>query len=69
MPGTPGDVTLADVRFYALADLGDRLALDVYLRREDAFADLEEFLRDEPDRAGLLHVVPIELDERVFSQN
>lgn len=57
------------MRAYALADLGDRLALDVYLRREDAFAVLEEFLRDQPDCAGFVHVVPIELDERVFSPN
>jgi hypothetical protein len=57
------------VRVYALADLGDRLALDVYVRREDAFAGLEEFLRDQPDCARFLHVVPIELDERMFSPN
>jgi hypothetical protein len=66
---TPAEGTFANVRIYALADLGDRLALGVYLRREDAFADLEQFFRDQSDCAGLVHVVPIELDERVFSQN
>jgi hypothetical protein len=29
------------MRAYALADLGDRLAVDVYLRRDHAFAELE----------------------------
>jgi hypothetical protein len=57
------------VRAYALADLGDRLAVDVYLRREDAYAELEEILRDEPEWAGLLYVAPIELDERDVSSN
>jgi hypothetical protein len=41
----------------------------VYLRREDAWADLEEILNDEPDWAGVLFVAPIELDERELSLN
>jgi len=57
------------MRAYALADLGDRLAVDVYLRREGAYAVLEEILQDEPDWAGLLDVIPINLDERELSPN
>jgi hypothetical protein len=57
------------MRVYALADINDRVAVDVYVRREDAFADLEEILRDEPDWVGLLYVAPIELDDRDVSSN
>jgi hypothetical protein len=41
----------------------------VYLRKEDAFAELDEILRDEPDWAGLLFIAPIELDKRDVSPN
>ena len=44
-------------------------AIDVFLRREDAWAALAEILEDEPDWAGSLFVVPIELDERDVSLN
>ena len=57
------------MRAYVLAELGDRLAVDVLLRREDAWAALEEILKDEPDWAGLLYVAPIELDSRQVSAN
>jgi hypothetical protein len=57
------------VRAYALVDLGDRLAVDVFLRREDAFAAVEDAVADEPEGAGLLYVAPIELDERELSLN
>jgi hypothetical protein len=57
------------MRVYALAEIGDRLAVDVLLRREDAWRALEEILQDEPDRATLLYVAPIELDERDISLN
>jgi hypothetical protein len=57
------------VRAYVLAEIGDRLAVDVLLRREDAWAALEEIIRDEPDWAGLIYVAPIELDERNVSAN
>jgi hypothetical protein len=57
------------MRAYALVDLGDHLAVDVFLRREDAFAALEEALRDEPGWAGALYVEPIEFDERDISAN
>jgi hypothetical protein len=55
------------MRAYVLAELGDRLAVDVLLRREDAWAALEELLEGEPD--GTLFVAPIELDEREMSAN
>jgi hypothetical protein len=57
------------VRAYALVEVDDREAIDVFLRREDALAALEGCLRDEPDWEGFLCVVPIELDERDVSAN
>jgi len=57
------------VRAYALVEIGDPKAVDVFLRREDAFAALEEVLDDEPDWSGLLSVMPIELDECKVSAN
>jgi hypothetical protein len=51
------------VRAYALAELGDDLAIDVFVRREDAWLALENALMDEPDWAGMLFVAPIELDQ------
>lgn len=55
------------MRVYALADLDERLAMDVFVRREDAFAELEA--QSELDWTDFLHVVSIELDEREFSLN
>jgi hypothetical protein len=57
------------VRAYALVEIGDPKAVDVFIRREDAFAALEDVLGDEPDWRGLLYVAPIELDERDVSAN
>jgi hypothetical protein len=57
------------VRAYALLEIGDPKAVDVFLRREDAFAALEDALGDEPDWSGLMYVAPIELDERDVSAN
>jgi hypothetical protein len=48
------------MRAFALAEIGRSEAIDVYLRREDAWAALEEILNDEPDWAGSLFVAPIE---------
>ncbi len=36
------------VRAYALVELGDSDAIDLFLREEDAQAALEDALRDEP---------------------
>jgi hypothetical protein len=57
------------MRAYVVVDLADRLALDVFLRREDAFAAVEDAATDAPEWAGLLYVAPIELDEREVSLN
>jgi hypothetical protein len=43
--------------------------VDVFVRREDAFAALEDAIKDEPDWAGLLSVVPIEPDGAGISLN
>jgi hypothetical protein len=54
------------VRAYALVELGDSEAIDLFLREEDAQAALEDALRDEPAWADTLSVEPVELgDEAV----
>ena len=60
---------LPAMRAFALAEIGRSEAIGVYLRREDAWAALEEILNDEPDWEGTLFVAPIELDERELSLN
>jgi hypothetical protein len=40
------------MRAYALAELGDRLAIDVYVSKEDAWKALEEAVADEPQWAA-----------------
>ena len=55
------------MRVYALADLDDRLAVDLFVRREDAFAELEEM--ESELGWDYLHVVPIDLGEHEFSLN
>jgi hypothetical protein len=57
------------VRAYALVELGDSEAIDLFLREEDARRALDDALRDEPEWVGLLHVEPVELDERDVSAN
>jgi hypothetical protein len=57
------------VRAYALIELGDSEAIDLFLREEDAQAALEDALRDEPGWAGTLRVEAIDLDERDLSPN
>jgi hypothetical protein len=57
------------VRAYALAELGDRVAVHVYLRREDAFVALDDAVEDEDVLARMLFVAPIELNERDVSVN
>ena len=64
-----GGPTLVWMRAYVLAELGDRLAVDVYVRKEDAFEALEDATRNEPSWAGILFVAPIELEERNVSPN
>jgi hypothetical protein len=57
------------MRAYALVELGDSQAIEVFLRSDDAFTALADALSDEPDWIYLLSVVPIELDEREMSAN
>jgi hypothetical protein len=57
------------MRAYALVEIGDDQAVDVFVRREDAFVALNDAIKDEPDWAGTLSVVPIELDESRASPN
>ena len=58
------------VQVYALASSQSRHeTLDLFLAREAAEAELREILQDEPDWKDVLRVVPIELDERIFSEN
>ena len=57
------------MRAYALVELGDSEAIDLFLREEDALQALEECLHDEPHWVGLLKVEPVELDERDVSAN
>jgi hypothetical protein len=57
------------MRAFALVEVGHREAIGLFVRREDADVELEEILGDEPDWAGRLSVVPIELDERDVSAN
>jgi hypothetical protein len=58
------------VRIYALATtVTPDETLDLYLRRDEAEAELRKILGDEPDWIDVLSVVPIDLDERATSQN
>jgi hypothetical protein len=57
------------MRAYALAELGDRLALDVFIRREDAFAALDDAVDEDDDQTGILFVAPIDLERGELSDN
>ena len=48
------------MRWYALIEVGDPEAIDVFLRPDDAERALEDCLRDEPAWRGLLRVEEIE---------
>jgi hypothetical protein len=55
------------VRAYALVEIGDSQAVDVFVSREAAFQALEDAISDESAWVGTLFVAPIELDERDVS--
>ena len=57
------------MRVYALVELGDSEAIDLFLREEDARQALGDALADEPDWIGTLYVEAVELDERDSSSN
>jgi hypothetical protein len=51
------------MRLYALTELHDREAIELFITQEDAQRALEDCLRDEPQWHGLLSVEQIELRE------
>ena len=57
------------MRAYALVEIGDPKAVDVFLRREDAFKALADAVSDEPEWKTTLYVAPSELEERDVSAN
>jgi hypothetical protein len=57
------------MRLYALTELHDPQAIELFITEEDARRALEECLRDEPQWDGLLHVEAVEPDERHVSLN
>ena len=57
------------MRAYALIELGDPEAIDLFLREEDAQAALEDAPTTSPAGHGTLTVEPIELNEREMSAN
>jgi hypothetical protein len=48
------------MRLYALTELHDPEAIELFITEEDARRTLEDCLRDEPDWRGLLRVEEIE---------
>ncbi len=54
------------MRLYALVEDGDREAIGLYLRQEDARRALEDCLRDEPQWRGLLWVEEIALSTGTY---
>jgi len=69
IPAATRDVTLVRMRAYAVAELGDRLALHVFIRREDAFAALDDASDDEAQCPRIQFVAPIDLDKLDISTN
>ena len=57
------------MRVYALVELGDEEAIDVYLRRETRSPRWRTASKTNQTGRGLLYVEPIELDERAMSPN
>jgi hypothetical protein len=53
-------VGLTRMRWYALIEVGNPEAIDVFPRPDDAERALEDCLRDEPEWRGLLRVEEIE---------
>ena len=57
------------VRAYALVELGDAEAIDLFLQEEDARRALEGILSDEPDWGGQFYVQSVGLEERDTTTN
>lgn len=54
---------------YALVEVGDQEAIDLFLSRDEAEAALEECIRDEPQWQSMLRIVKVELQQADLSQN
>ena len=50
------------MRLYALTELHDPEAIELFITEEDAKRALEDCLRDEPDWCGVLRVEEVEFD-------
>jgi hypothetical protein len=50
------------MRLYALVELGDPEAIDIFLRKEDAIEAIAGCVADEPGWRGLLEVEPFDLE-------
>ena len=57
------------MRLYALTELHDPEAIELFITEEDARRALEDCLRDEPQRSGRLEVTEVELDHERTSLN
>jgi hypothetical protein len=57
------------MRLYALTELHDPEAIELFITEEDARGALEDCLRDEPQWAGLLELTEVELDHEQTSLN
>ena len=57
------------MRLYALTELHDPEAIELFISEEDARRALEDSLRDEPDWRGLLRLEEIELAGADLSSN
>lgn len=57
------------MRFYALVEVGDPEAIDVFVCEEDAQRALAECLRDEPEWRTLVRVQEIEFSGASSSTN
>jgi hypothetical protein len=57
------------MRLYALTELHDPEAIELFVSEEDARRALEDCLRDEPEWGDLLHVEEIELSADKTSLN
>ena len=57
------------MRLYALTDLHDPEAIELFITEEDARGALEDCLRDEPRWRGRVEVTEAELDHEHTSLN
>jgi hypothetical protein len=57
------------MRLYALTELHDPEAIELFISEEDARRGLEDYLRDEPQWRGRLEVKDVELDHEHTSLN